>query len=102
MWTISSMLVGLVSYMTGDETGTGTMNTSKEYKVAKAKESWTWNRDFNLFIENYPERVNIEYAKIDLLQNTVEEELDGGLFATKLIRVLIFIAIPILLAILYY
>ena len=101
LWTISSMLIGLVSYMVTDEMGTGTMSTTKSYKVLKAKESWTWNRDFNLFIDMYPERLSLEYTKTELTSAVIDEPVGDGLFVMKLAKFLALLILPILFATLF-
>lgn len=57
-WSVSTIITGLLSFMTGDESTTGSINTSDVVKKRLAKESKKWNMNENQrFIKQYPSLV---------------------------------------------
>lgn len=56
-WSISKVLIGLVSFLVTDERTTGCIITSNETKLLLAKKSLVWNVDhcpmFKLFADVY-------------------------------------------------
>ncbi len=93
------MLVGLVSYMTSDEMGTGTVSSTESYKLRKAVESWTFNRELSKYMDLYPERMAIDIPKV-ILNDTVDETSfePRELFVSKLVKLIIILVLPLLLA----
>lgn len=63
-WSVSTILTGLLSFMTGTEETTGSIATTDGVKIKMAAESRAWNNSKDLkFIELFPELV-IENEKI--------------------------------------
>lgn len=57
-WSVSTILTGLLSFMTGDENTTGSIITSSDYKKKIAKQSKFFNATYNVkFINMFPELV---------------------------------------------
>ena len=56
-WTVSAVLVGLLSFMTEDQHTTGSISTSKTQKVTYATASLDFNLRDPLFVELFPEIV---------------------------------------------
>jgi len=56
-WTVSAVLVGLLSFMTEEQHSTGSISTSKTQKVTYAKASLDFNLRDPLFVELFPEIV---------------------------------------------
>ena len=54
-YNVSSVLMGLLSFMTGNETGVGIINDSDEKKRQYARDSMKWNANEPKFIEMFPE-----------------------------------------------
>ncbi|BFZ60279.1 Ubiquitin-conjugating enzyme E2 6 [Saitoella coloradoensis] len=54
-WTVGTILVGLVSFMTGEEVTTGSMNTTVEQRKAYAAQSRAYNARSQKFMEEFPE-----------------------------------------------
>ena len=82
-WSVATILTGLLSFMTGDESTTGSITTSENVKRKLAKESKSWNIKQNpRFMKIFPDlvaqnKVDIEIQnKLEALENakTLEEE----------------------------
>lgn len=56
-WTVSAVLVGLLSFMTEEQYTTGSISTSKTQKMTFAKASLDFNLRDSLFVELFPEIV---------------------------------------------
>ncbi|CAH2353660.1 ubiquitin-conjugating enzyme E2 6 [[Candida] railenensis] len=57
-WSVATILTGLLSFMTGDESTTGSITTSETIKKKLAKESKKWNMNENQrFIRQFPNLV---------------------------------------------
>ncbi|ODV96424.1 hypothetical protein PACTADRAFT_49775 [Pachysolen tannophilus NRRL Y-2460] len=57
-WSVSTILVGLLSFMTGDEATTGAIRTDDDFKKNCALNSLMYNiTKNNLFIKNFPELI---------------------------------------------
>ncbi|GAO52442.1 UBC-like protein [Saitoella complicata NRRL Y-17804] len=54
-WTVGTILVGLVSFMTGEEVTTGSMNTTVEQRKVYAAQSRAYNARSQKFVEEFPE-----------------------------------------------
>ncbi|ELP92765.1 ubiquitin-conjugating enzyme E2, putative [Entamoeba invadens IP1] len=54
-YNISSVLTGLLSFMTSNETGTGSFNDPPQKQRAYAKASMEWNAKNTLFAKFFPE-----------------------------------------------
>lgn len=64
-WNVSTILNGLLSFMTGDEPTTGSIQTSDETKRKFAQASMEWNCNKNpKFKEQFPEEIELNYKKI--------------------------------------
>ncbi|KAG7664716.1 UBC6 [[Candida] subhashii] len=74
-WSVATILTGLLSFMTGDETTTGSINTSENVKKRLAKDSKNWNNNENQrFIKQFPEIVMKNKLDIDRLKQLELEE----------------------------
>ncbi|GAN10580.1 conserved hypothetical protein [Mucor ambiguus] len=71
-WSISTILNGLLSFMVGDESTTGSIKTSVHEKKMYAARSHLWNVKNQKFREVYPELCKINY-------NQVKAAADNGL-----------------------
>lgn len=70
-WSVSTILTGLLSFMTGNESTTGSINTSDNLKRKYRSDSKRWNNAENFrFKKIYPELV--EQNKIDILNQQEE------------------------------
>jgi ubiquitin-conjugating enzyme E2 J2 len=92
-WSVATILTGLLSFMTGDESTTGSITTSESVKRKLAKESKTWNSKQNpRFIKIFPDlvaqnKIDIEIqTKLDALEKakTLEEEKPLALTTEKI------------------
>lgn len=64
-WSVSTILTGLLSFMTGDETTTGSISTSESAKKRLAADSKSWNVTQNhRFKKVFPELVQSNMADI--------------------------------------
>ncbi|KAI5952904.1 UBC6 [Candida jiufengensis] len=64
-WSVATILTGLLSFMTGNESTTGSINTSENVKKKLAKSSKNWNIKENpRFIKQFPNIV--KQNKLDL------------------------------------
>lgn len=74
-WSVSTILTGLLSFMTGDEATTGSINTTDSLKKRFSKESKKYNITENSrFVKIFPEL--IESNKQDILQQEVTTQKD--------------------------
>ncbi|KAI5961593.1 UBC6 [Candida pseudojiufengensis] len=72
-WSVATILTGLLSFMTGNESTTGSINTSENVKKKLANSSKKWNIKENpRFIKQFPNIVN--QNKIDIKQKEIEEQ----------------------------
>lgn len=63
-WSVATILTGLLSFMTGDETTTGSINTSDSVKRRFARESKVWNASENVrFAKQFPDLVQRNRAE---------------------------------------
>ncbi|KAK4514105.1 uncharacterized protein ATC70_006113 [Mucor velutinosus] len=63
-WSISTILNGLLSFMVGDESTTGSIKTSVHEKKMYAARSHLWNVKNQKFREVYPELCKINYHQV--------------------------------------
>lgn len=71
-WSVATILTGLLSFMTGDDNTTGSINTSDSVKRKLAKESKLWNnKEDPRFRRIFPDLV--EQNKVDIARE--EQEL---------------------------
>lgn len=57
-WSVSTILTGLLSFMVGDESTAGSINSSDAHKRAFSKDSHRWNVETNrMFCDQFPEMV---------------------------------------------
>lgn len=79
-WSVATILMGLLSFMTGDEVTTGSITTSDAYKKKMAKKSKEYNALFNArFKAVFPDLAkqnlkDIEEAKQKQKQEDADEE----------------------------
>jgi len=74
-WSVATILTGLLSFMTGDESTTGSINTSPNVKRRLAKDSKAWNiKENQRFIKQFPDLVKENRESIALQQQ--KEELE--------------------------
>ncbi|CAH6722238.1 ubiquitin-conjugating enzyme E2 6 [[Candida] jaroonii] len=72
-WSVSTILTGLLSFMTSNDPTTGSINTSDSLKRKFASESKNWNNKENSrFTRIFPELV--KQNELDLMKKTIEEE----------------------------
>lgn len=75
-WSVATILTGLLSFMTGDECTTGSINTTDNVKKRLAKESKQWNNNENQrFIKQFPDVVLKNKEDIAKMKQLEEEEL---------------------------
>lgn len=78
-WSVSTILTGLLSFMTGDESTTGSIRTSDSFKRKLAKESKQWNIGENQrFSKIFPDlvqqnKIDIEQEKLRLQQENLNK-----------------------------
>lgn len=76
-WSVSTILTGLLSFMTGDESTTGSITTSDNVKRRLARESKNWNMNENQrFRKNFPELIE-QNAKDIAKQKELEKQQDA-------------------------
>lgn len=77
-WSVATILTGLLSFMTGEDSTTGSISTSESVKRRLARDSKKWNNKDNLrFIANFPELVELNkvaIAEAERLQRELEEK----------------------------
>ncbi|CAI5758260.1 unnamed protein product [Candida verbasci] len=79
-WSVSTILIGLMSFMLGNESTTGSISTTDSIKVKLARNSKKWNNESNLkFKKIFPElyksnQIEIEEEEKKKLQ--LENELN--------------------------
>jgi len=54
-WSVSTILMGLSSFMVQDESAAGTISTTDDEKKSHARKSWFWNHSNPKFKEVFPE-----------------------------------------------
>lgn len=80
-WSVTTILTGLLSFMTGDETTTGSINTSENVKRRLAKESKNWNvTDNQRFRKIFPDLVEQNRRDIQAMK---QRELEESLVASQ-------------------
>eukprot|EP00186_Timspurckia_oligopyrenoides_P002067 CAMPEP_0182442470 /NCGR_PEP_ID=MMETSP1172-20130603/1383_1 /TAXON_ID=708627 /ORGANISM="Timspurckia oligopyrenoides, Strain CCMP3278" /LENGTH=118 /DNA_ID=CAMNT_0024637343 /DNA_START=357 /DNA_END=710 /DNA_ORIENTATION=+ len=57
LWSVGSVLTGLLSFMLGNEDTVGSIKSSESVKMELAKKSMSWNQNDKLFRELFPEFV---------------------------------------------
>ena len=68
-WSVATILTGLLSFMTGDESTTGSINSSDNVKKRLARESKQWNLEHNRhFSANFPELIGSNKADIERMK----------------------------------
>ncbi|CCE88633.1 Piso0_001405 [Millerozyma farinosa CBS 7064] len=68
-WSVATILTGLLSFMTGDESTTGSINTSDNVKRKLARSSKEWNiTDNHRFVKHFPDLVAQNTADIKELK----------------------------------
>ncbi|OWB74252.1 hypothetical protein B5S31_g4038 [[Candida] boidinii] len=73
-WSVSTILIGLLSFMTGDESTTGSISTSDEIKRQLAENSKLFNSTSNhKFIINFPELVSKNLRDIENKKNLIND-----------------------------
>lgn len=74
-WSVTTILTGLLSFMTGDEVTTGSINTSENVKKRLAKESKNWNvTDNQRFKKIFPDLVEQNRRDIQAMKQRELEE----------------------------
>lgn len=89
-WSVSTILTGLLSFMTSDESTTGSINTSENLKKKYSRESKRWNIAENpRFVKIFPELIEqnnkdiAEMEKQELLQLNAGTNISEALFNVK-------------------
>lgn len=78
-WSVTTILTGLLSFMTGDEVTTGSINTSENVKKRLAKESKNWNvTDNQRFRKIFPDLVEQNRRDIQAMKQRELEETKVG------------------------
>lgn len=73
-WSVSTILTGLLSFMTGDESTTGSINTSDNVRRRLAKDLKSWNINENQrFKKIFPELIEKNKQDIELMKKKEEE-----------------------------
>lgn len=73
-WSVATILNGLLSFMTGNEPTTGSIQTSDEVKRKHARESYEWNANSNLkFICEFPELIKSNLKKDKEWKDEIEK-----------------------------
>lgn len=75
-WNVSTILSGLLSFMTSEETSTGAMSSTPEVRRNLAQKSIKWNMANEIFRANFP----------DIMQVVVDKVQDPEQYSTILIR----------------
>ncbi|RLV94919.1 Ubiquitin-conjugating enzyme E2 6 [Spathaspora sp. JA1] len=74
-WSVATILTGLLSFMTGDESTTGSINTTDNVKRKLAKDSKKWNMTENArFKKHFPDLVKQNEEDLEKLRREEEEE----------------------------
>lgn len=75
-WSVSTILTGLLSFMTGDDSTTGLIVTSETVKRRLARDSKKWNNDNSRFRTIFPDLVELNkeaIAEAEKAQKELEE-----------------------------
>ncbi|KAI9216435.1 ubiquitin-conjugating enzyme E2 J2, partial [Blastocladiella britannica] len=54
-WSVATILTGLVSFMTSNDRGAGSVSASTEERAELASAAWEWNRRQRGFVDVWPE-----------------------------------------------
>lgn len=76
-WSVATILTGLLSFMTGEDSTTGSIVTSEKVKRRLARDSKKWNNDNARFRSMFPDLVELNKAAIaeaERLQKKLEEK----------------------------
>ncbi|KAG2736039.1 hypothetical protein G9P44_000129 [Scheffersomyces stipitis] len=74
-WSVATILTGLLSFMTGDESTTGSINTSENVKRRLARESLQWNiKENQRFIKQFPDLVKQNKTNIEIQKQKQDQE----------------------------
>jgi ubiquitin-conjugating enzyme E2 J2 len=65
VWNSSTILTGLLSFMTGSDMTYGSMESTNDQKIQFAKNSHQFNVNFPMFEKLFPERYAAEVAKVE-------------------------------------
>lgn len=77
-WSVSTILTGLLSFMTGNEDTTGSINTSDSLKRKFSKESKKYNITENSrFIKIFPELIDANKQDILKQEETTQKSLES-------------------------
>ncbi|QEL62211.1 ubiquitin-conjugating enzyme E2 6 [Candidozyma auris] len=63
-WSVATILTGLLSFMTGEDSTTGSIVTSEKVKRRLARDSKKWNNDNARFRSMFPDLVESNKAAI--------------------------------------
>ncbi|CAD1811069.1 Ubiquitin-conjugating enzyme family protein [Candida parapsilosis] len=74
-WSVATILTGLLSFMTGDESTTGSITTSENVKRKLARDSKKWNvRENPRFVKQFPDVVKQNKEEIARAEQEQEAE----------------------------
>ncbi|KAG7193032.1 Ubiquitin-conjugating enzyme E2 6 [Scheffersomyces spartinae] len=88
-WSVLTILVGLLSFMTGDETTMGSITTSDYTKIQLAQASKAWNCSENVrFRQQFPElyQQNLLYVKQKKLDEDTAAAVKAAAVAAKSVK----------------
>ncbi|GBL48932.1 Ubiquitin-conjugating enzyme E2 6 [Candidozyma auris] len=83
-WSVATILTGLLSFMTGEDSTTGSIVTSEKVKRRLARDSKKWNNDNARFRSMFPDLVESNKAAIaeaERLQKKLEEKKASAVHA---------------------
>uniref|UniRef100_A0A7S0XJ18 UBC core domain-containing protein n=1 Tax=Erythrolobus madagascarensis TaxID=708628 RepID=A0A7S0XJ18_9RHOD len=71
LWSVGSVLTGLLSFMLGDEDTFGSMRSTRSEKLSLARASHKWNRKDRIFRELFPELVLQEHEEEEHMRREI-------------------------------
>ena len=80
-WSVSTVLVGLLSFMCEEKPTAGSIRTTTRQKIVFAKRSWSYNLKNKQFCKLFPEFV--ERAKERIESVTLDSDLDDEMDLSK-------------------